>query len=815
MPTRVFLSYSHRRRSASWRQLEILVRTTLETWHARKSAPGLPSPPRIDAPTVFCRFLSLPARSPRSAHEVEAASTSPETVRLARIQTRIDELKRKLREGGQLQQGDSLGDGRYYLLRPLGRGGFATVWEADDREAGKRVAIKVLHPQLANDPTRRERFFRGARAMAKIVHPGVVRVLVPYEEDAGFFYFVMELIQGGDLHRAVLAKQVERGRVVPMILQAGEALAAAHREGFVHRDVSPHNLLIGDDGRAKLTDFDLVSAAESTGGTRTGAMGKFLYAAPEVMTRPQDADVRADVFGLGMTAIFCLYGKELPTNVLRKPEQLLAKLDCGALSPVLQKAIEWEVEERYASVAAFCEALRALPEDTAVDGVSVDGAAVPAPGVATPPTETPGVASSPEPMPASERGRARAVRPPAPAPEVQRATFQQASVSTQATSEHPAAMPRSSVLVEGGVEPSNPGDASSLGGVCEPAAPPPRTRSRVALLGGAALALLGVTAAAVHYWPADRGSGTSPEVADASAPTSSTTAPTSSATASGSAVVSPPSRCPPEMAFLASGTFRMGSEATDKDADADERPAHDVTLSAFCLDVAEVTVARYRQCTKEARNGVTCPPAPTTVQWTGADVKLWSQFCNADRTDRNDHPINCVDWKTADAYCKWAGGALPTEGQWEYAGRGQGNEGRKYPWGNEPAPGPALLNACGAECRTLGTTLTPPQSWKVMYEGDDGFGATAPVKTHAKGATPEGVFDLAGNVWEWVADMSAAYTASPSKDPLQTKGTLRVLRGGGWNNDVPRRARAAYRLGYGEGLRYDNVGFRCARGPNP
>jgi eukaryotic-like serine/threonine-protein kinase len=286
------------------------------------------------------------------------------------IQATIDDCKRRLREGGQLHANDSLGGGRYFLLRLLGRGGFATVWEADDREAGQRVAVKVLHPHCAADPARRERFFRGARAMAKLRHPHVVRVLVPYEEDAGFFYFVMELLSGGDLHRAVIEKRVTRTSIVPMIFDVGGALAEAHAQGFVHRDVSPHNILLGASGEAKLSDFDLVAAAGSTGGTRTGAMGKFVYAAPEGMSHPQDADGRADVFSLGMTTIFCLHGADLPTHVLRKPEHLLTRLDCGALAPVLQKAIEWEAEGRYPTAQAFCEALRAASREPAQQPVA-------------------------------------------------------------------------------------------------------------------------------------------------------------------------------------------------------------------------------------------------------------------------------------------------------------------------------------------------------------------------------------------------------------------------------------------------------------
>ena len=151
--------------------------------------------------------------------------------------------------------------------------------------------------------------------------------------------------------------------------------------------------------------------------------------------------------------------------------------------------------------------------------------------------------------------------------------------------------------------------------VSEPLKKPSRARSGVALLGGAALAVIGATAAAVRFWASHSDQGSVSELPDASASVAPSVVAMVSATTSDAAMAPPSSSCPPEMAFLASGTFRMGSEATDKDADADERPAHDVTLSA--LDVAEVTVAKFRRCTKEARNGLTCPAAATTVQWEG------------------------------------------------------------------------------------------------------------------------------------------------------------------------------------------------------
>lgn len=771
-----------------------------EILEGEKTAPVKEGPPKSKAASIVVRpEVEQWLRELETAQaEKDAALRRDEDVRP--IQARIDELKHRLRKGGQLQQNDSLGDGRYFLLRPLGRGGFATVWEADDRKEGKRVAIKVLHPQLAADAARRERFFRGARAMARLDHPNVVRVLVPYEEDAGFFYFVMELVKGGDLHRAVLEKRVERSKVVPLVLQVGDALAVAHEAGFVHRDVSPHNVLLGEGGEAQLSDFDLVAAEGTTGGTRTGAMGKFLYAAPEVMSRPQDADARADVFALGMTAIFCLHGADLPTNVIRRPEQLLAKLDCGPLAPVLQKSIEWEAEDRYPNVRAFCEALRAASQRAVLEPpVDLFGSLARPPGRPSDLLEwTPSEPSNVQP---SESVPEQAAVAPVAGPAVQQATV-------QAVKEAPPGPPE--VLESNAIE----------------EVPTARSTSRRTALwiGGTLLALVASGGAVTKLWPRDDKQpspmSSANQIVTASIAVNASVAPSGSVSAAPSAstsvtpsatVLAMPSPCPPDMAFIAAGTFRMGSDDDDKDAGEDEKPAHDVTLSAFCIDVTEVTVASYRQCTKEAKNELKCLPAPTTVQWPeygAAEVKRWSQFCNGDRSDRDQHPLNCVDWKRADTYCKWAGRALPTEAQWEFAARGK--ERRKYPWASGEVPGPTLLNACGSECREMGKKKFGA-TWTVIQEGNDGAETTAPVKSYAKGATPEGVYDMAGNVWEWMQNTKAEYSAAPAENPLQINhGPLRALRGGGWLSDTSSSVRAAARNELHAGIRLDNGGFRCA-----
>ena len=278
----------------------------------------------------------------------------------------ILDLRRQLREGGQLRAGDSLCEDRYLLVKPVGRGGFAVVWEAYDRLNEQRVAIKVLHSNLATDPLRRERFFRGARAMMKLTHPAVVRVLEPEGEDGGFHYFVMELVLGDNLRRAVLEGYLGKELALPLILRVGEAITEAHLKGMVHRDIKPSNILLDEECNPKLTDFDLVSAPDTTGGTRTGALGTLLYAAPECLDKPQEATTRADVYGLGMTAIFCLSERELTLSTLKNPDLAIAQLSCSSqLKAVLLQAVAWDPAERFTDAVALGNALReALDEPT-------------------------------------------------------------------------------------------------------------------------------------------------------------------------------------------------------------------------------------------------------------------------------------------------------------------------------------------------------------------------------------------------------------------------------------------------------------------
>lgn len=252
---------------------------------------------------------------------------------------------------------------------------------------------------------------------------------------------------------------------------------------------------------------------------------------------------------------------------------------------------------------------------------------------------------------------------------------------------------------------------------------------------------------------------------------------------------------PPRMVRIPAGAFDMGSDSGAED----ERPVHRVVLPSFEMDATEVTVAQYRACV----TAKACQPA-ATIWWDSispADQKTLSEYCNAGRPGREQHPMNCVDYRQAGAFCKWAGKRLPTEEEWEYVARGA--DGRTYPWGDQ-APGPEHLNACGAECRTLAESQG--WQWTSMFPGDDGFAETAPVGSFPKGQSPFGVLDMAGNVWEWLdTQYCDSYAAS------QKCMDHRVTRGGSWSDGNPNLVRARYRHGRVPAERSSYVGFRCVR----
>jgi eukaryotic-like serine/threonine-protein kinase len=223
---------------------------------------------------------------------------------------------------------------------------------------------------------------------------------------------------------------------------------------------------------------------------------------------------------------------------------------------------------------------------------------------------------------------------------------------------------------------------------------------------------------------------------------------------------------PTGMVLIPGGTFKMGS---DQGA-ADEKPVHSVTLDAFFIDQYEVTNARYKQCVDAGK----CTAPAVKGSFTRTSYFGDAQF--------DQYPVINVTWRQADAFCAWAGGRLPTEAEWEYAATG--GDGRRYPWGNDFDPNrvPAVV------------------------------GDTTKVGSHDN-ASPFGVFDMAGNVVEWVADRygAAYYGVSPSANPTGPQaGSQQVMRGGSFGTPDGSFYTTTRRYHQGPGFHDVDIGFRCA-----
>jgi len=225
------------------------------------------------------------------------------------------------------------------------------------------------------------------------------------------------------------------------------------------------------------------------------------------------------------------------------------------------------------------------------------------------------------------------------------------------------------------------------------------------------------------------------------------------------------------MRLVPAGEFTMGS---DNHWD-NEKPAHKVSLDDFYMDVYEVTNALYKDCVEIGP----CTAPSKTNSYTRGNYYGNPEFDN--------YPVIHVDWNQANTYCEWRGARLPTEAEWEKAARG-GLEGKLYPWGDD-----APVCSAGA---------TNGANFRECSPRD-----TSPVGSYA--ANRYGLYDMAGNVWEWVDDWYAAYPGNTVSDSSYGT-TYRVLRGGSWIYN-PNLLRVSYRVRFIPSFRNDFIGFRCSR----
>jgi len=263
---------------------------------------------------------------------------------------------------------------------------------------------------------------------------------------------------------------------------------------------------------------------------------------------------------------------------------------------------------------------------------------------------------------------------------------------------------------------------------------------------------------------------------------------------SSSSIASIPTKIDDGMVAIPAGCFDMGSN----DGEADEKPVHRVCLNAYHMDKYEVTQNQYQHAIgslEHLKDGVCWAFNLLTDKWEPG-AKVTEGFIGGNK------PMLCVDWEEAQTYCAKQGKRLPTEAEFEYAARAGTRT--KYFWGDDPAQGCQYANGSDQ------TVLSNGGYWNSKMNCSDGYGdAVAPVGSYQP--NPWGLYDVAGNVWEWTSDWygSDYYASSPSQNPTgSASGLYRVYRGGVWDNYLT-GFRSSDRQGGAPGIRSVGLGFRC------
>lgn len=689
-------------------------------------------------------------------------------------------------------------DDKYVVESCVGEGGFGVVYRATHKLWQKPVAIKCFKTLMDANAQMREKLLKdfiqegallselSARTASIVQARDVGTLTTP--SGAWVPYMVLEWLEGQTLEEWQEAHQSQAwalDRAMAILEPVAMALDVAHARNIAHRDIKPANIFLltetmqalalpaaleKDHVVVKLLDFGIakvVQSAADQGMTKTqGQLTSFTpsYGAPEQFSRTHGAtgpwtDVYALALILGelVAGKYALEGEDFiqlgmsSADPNRRPTPRSLGADCGdAVEAVMAKALAIKTANRYQRAGEFWNALRQATGHAPLRTATT--------------TQDPRASASP--------------------PTADRSDGHHAYAATALVQSQPA-----------------PGSGGATGTFSPNVAPSSTAPKKfpVALAAIIGIVVVGGAAAAALVLKNNK------KTDDTQTATGDSAKSKASSSASVAPAVAAAPKCPDGMVFIDGGQFFMGSD--DPKADDDEKPSHNVTLSPYCIDVHEVTVAEYKACSDKGK----CKRAASEVWWpdiTEKEKKTYSQVCTInDPIAKAQHPINCVDWDQARIYCEANGKKLPTEAEWEFAARGP--DGRIYPWGDD-APDARHLNACGTECVDWGKKHG--EQLKAMYDGNDGFALTAPVGSFPMGASRYGLLDIVGNVWEWAYDFEGRYDSSAQTDPTGPKdGKERVVRGGAWNGSFPSWVRPSQRYSSTPDVKSHAYGFRCAK----
>jgi serine/threonine protein kinase/formylglycine-generating enzyme required for sulfatase activity len=677
--------------------------------------------------------------------------------------------------------GKELG-GRYQIRKSLGQGGMAAVYVAQDNHLNREVAIKVILPGYDHSELFLKRFDREARSAARLTHPNVIKV-IDYGVAEGLPYLVMEYVSEGSL-KDRLGAAIPWKEAFRQLIPVARALAYAHSQGIVHRDLKPANILVTRSGDLVLTDFGIaktLNAENLTQLTATGvSMGTPAYMAPE-QGMGEKIDPRVDIYSFGVVLYEMITGRppfegETPVSVMMKhliepppkPSRLVPDLP-PAVEQALMKALEKKPEDRYQEMDDFVAILENLLRSSTVPLNQVG----------------------------ANDEKTFLVEPP---------NSQQDGKNDQKTAleELPNLRPdRKRVFLGVAVVMLCGLLLGGLYGLGSLAKNLLATEAPVALVDFP----VETPTPALAGPGADTPTSTPPRPANTS-PATLTETETSPPTAQAeTAITLPPTDIPTpgrgstmvseidgmRLVFIPAGEFLMGSSAEDALAEEDEKPQHIVYLDAYWIDQTEVTNAMFQRFVRESGHLTQAEEQGWSYVYNGSWQRVeganWQHpgGPGSSLEGFEDYPVVHVSWADAQAYCRWAGRRLPTEAEWEKAARG--TEGALYPGGNQ------------ISCNT---------AQYVVCEGQ-----SLPVGSKPAGISPFGAFDMAGNVWEWVADWydQAYYVGVRTLNPQgPDTGEMKVQRGGSWRLNE-KYARSANRSPIDPKETWQSDGFRCALSP--
>ena len=628
----------------------------------------------------------------------------------------------------------------------LARGGMAEVYLGTHLNLQRPVAIKLLHSYIEEEPTLLERFHKEAKVVAGLRHPNIVKIF-DFDTTDGHPYIVMEYLRGPTLATYLRylhqrKKRLPSEQIAGLLRGLTDAMDYAHRQGVIHRDIKPGNIMLHnktdeipldkpltDDVEAILTDFGLVRVVNTASQTASGFLsGTPAYMSPE-QARGDQIDQRTDLYSLGVVLYEMLAGRvpfeaDNTVTILHMHIHTVPPPIPGIpakVQAVLDRALAKNAQDRYQTSQEMAnDFYRSIGMREQEEVVPEPYSLKPVPTEIPPPTKpdaipVPRVLTEPEPLPESQPK----IEPePPPKPQLQR---------------EPEPLPRSQPRIEPEL-PSKPQRRT------EPEPTPKPARSRVWIgVGLFSLVCLTVLAFGISRFLS-----------------LGTLVPKSTETLSPVPVIpntgvsplpSEASELPiaDRMVSVTAGTYEVG---TTKFTDEYHIAPTTVELNNFWMDQYQTTNAEYEQY-------IAATGAPEPIVWPG----------------EVDHPVIGVTWDQALAYCSWMKKRLPTEAEWEAAGRGAGSDPQQYPWGNDPS----------AE----GQSLSLPNE------------DTYAVGSLSFNKSPFGLFDMVGNIWEWVGEPYAA----------GQEGS-KILRGGRYGLLLDLSYRLAVPPGDTRYLKY--AGFRCA-----